>query len=216
MNISNFLFPIVGIFFRWILTAAHCLLEKIKLAHVTRRFEARIGLGKQTSGIFEKTFIIADKNQHIHPQYDPGFVVNDIGLLKITTEQFNFPTNSKNNNFIQQIALIELPEVIEENGRIQIAKLPKVDNCRDGNERVIAIGTGRSKIDGPNEDYHNNFIRQAEFITMNSYKCREHRLICPLSTICAKTNGTGAVYKGDSGKLNHLLIIFEKNEYFHA
>lgn len=99
---------------------------------------------------------------------------------------------------MRPIALIELPQTVRLNDRVQVAKLAKTDHALDGNENVVAIGTGLTRFFGPNEGI--TFLRQAEFVTMDSYECSKETIILPLSTICARSNAAGAVYKSDSGK----------------
>lgn len=101
-----------------------------------------------------------------------------------------------------ETALIELPQLVRLNDRIQLAKFAKTDYALEGNENVIAIGTGHTRFD---PDEGDNFLREAEFVTMDSYECSKHVFIARSATICAKSNVAG-VYKGDSGKFKKIFI----------
>lgn len=57
-------------FIRWIVTAAHCLIDNVDIDAF---------LGMNTNGTFAKRIHVAVPNQYIHPQYDDDTLKNDIG-----------------------------------------------------------------------------------------------------------------------------------------
>lgn len=85
--------------------------------------------------------------------------------------------------------------------------LPTECDCLHlGNESVIAVGNGLSKIDGTFLDRR---LRHAIFRTISSKQCKKRLTatnksssasLNPSSIICAESSNGQTVYQGDSGK----------------
>lgn len=105
--------------------------------------------------------------------------------------------------------MVKLPESVKLGPSVQIAKLPA--NCpsehEEGNESVIAVGTGRYTVDAPTP----RLLRYAASQTISREKCARlfqanyFRGVDQSNLICAKVFEKRSTYKGDSG-----ICLFEQ------
>lgn len=106
---------------------------------------------------------------------------------------------------------MELPIPAELTPNIQIAKVPTdCQSLHEGNENVIAIGTGRNTINQTR--YIKIILQQVEFTTLSSDDCGQvARGMNQRALVCVNSESGESILNGDSGNFGIILSIFLKD-----
>lgn len=95
---------------RWVLTAAHCILDGNDKTIISYKVEAGYVNTAYANNKYAQSFYVASKDAHRHPKYNSNTLVNDIGLIK--TGKFDFTrsnvkpiplTTESPNSFVGQL-----------------------------------------------------------------------------------------------------------------
>lgn len=183
---------------RWILTAAHCLKNKMP---------TMVSMGIDEYGESSNCAYVSPNKQYIHPKYSKlQMQPYDIGKSTVSSlfnaKQFSVCVCIKRNQlmfFPYSTGLIKLFEDITPNERVQPIQLPT--ECGDDLENidVIAVGAGLTKFSGMLTEV---VIRHAYLKTMSADDCRNtlNNFSMPNTVICAPPNNGQCVSHGDSGE----------------
>nr|ACE75346.1 chymotrypsin-like protein [Glyptapanteles indiensis] len=158
---------------RHILTAAHCVSDDDAFGQgIVQNPTSDITVASETNNCYHPTNVHEAKNITIHPQY--------LGYF---------------NNYVNDIAIVEIKEAIRPDKTRRVAKLPRENTSSNVNATVIGWGTS---YEGEGE--LSEFLKKADVVTIDNSECQRmiHDFVHP-GQLCTIQSDDWGICDGDSG-----------------